>query len=112
MYYVLIGDMVKSREQKDRRRVQEKFAAILADLNSTYKEELQTNLTITLGDEFQGVFLKGKKILDFVVKFIYEMQPVNFRFGLGYGEISTALVSLETKVLDGPAFYKAREGLK
>lgn len=112
MYFVLIGDMINSRQQKNRKAVQEKFLHILEDFNVDYRDDLKTNLTITLGDEFQGLFRAGQNLIDFIVHFVYAMKPIDFRFGLGYGEITTNLNSSDTRALDGPAFYNAREALE
>ncbi len=111
MYYVLIGDMVNSRRQYDRPAIQKDFLAVLDRLNREYQNDLAAFLTVTGGDEFQGLFREGENILRLILQLSSALQPVSFRFGLGYGPLATPVNKQNILAVDGPAFHLARGGL-
>ena len=53
----LISDIIASRKMKEREQIQEILTSILNDINIRFKGAIESNLTITLGDEFQGLSL-------------------------------------------------------
>lgn len=112
-YIVLIGDLVQSRSVPNRRAVQKKFTAACAKLNSEAEAlGLVSPLTITLGDEFQAVFKNSAKLWDCIFRLEAAMAPIEIRFAVGVGEITTA-VRRDTAIgMDGPAFYVARSAIE
>lgn len=107
---VLIGDIISSKEIKNRADIQSNLDKIFKKINSSDKN-LSSPLTITLGDEFQGVFDKAESIFKNIWLISLSVYPVKIRFAIGIGEITTRLNKKQAIGMDGPAFYNARNGL-
>ena len=108
IYYAIIGDVKDSRTLPNRNDVQEKLKKVLLDINRIYNEDIAADFLITLGDEFQGLMLKSNNIIK-IVKYIQrKLHPIQIRFGIGIGEISTKINKKAAIGADGPAFYAAR----
>ena len=54
-YFALIGDIIDSKKIDNRYQVEKILETCLNDLNTEFKEVLVSKLSITLGDEFQGL---------------------------------------------------------
>ena len=109
-YLVLIGDIVASREVKDRKGVQKKLKSLLEDLNTRPTRPVSP-YTLTLGDEFQAVFDKADPVFEDMIRILGDMHPVRVRLSLGLGEITTDLNTEQALGMDGPGFYLARDGM-
>lgn len=107
-YVAIIGDMVGSKAIINRQDAQRKFKAILSKINSVYKEEIASEFMITSGDECQGLLKSRKHVLKIVHDIEMAMMPVELRFGIGVGEVSTAIDFNNTLEMDGPAYHRAR----
>jgi predicted XRE-type DNA-binding protein len=84
---------------------------VLEMVNSSpeFCDDIASNFTITLGDEFQGLLKSGQnlmKILTFIESRIY---PIQVRFGIGIGNIQTEIYRYAALGADGAAYYRARE---
>lgn len=108
IYYAIIGDVKDSRTLPNRNDVQEKLKKVLLDINRIYNEDIAADFLITLGDEFQGLMLKSNNIIKIVKHIQRELHPIQIRFGIGIGEISTKNNKKAAIGADGPAFYAAR----
>lgn len=109
MYCAIIGDIIDSKNIKNRKEVQEILTSVLTDVNKMYTEDVASHFSIALGDEFQGI-LNSVDNLAKIVKFIkFRMYPVKLRFGIGIGDIHTQILKDQPTKVDGPAFYAARE---
>lgn len=108
IYYAIIGDVKDSRTLPNRNDVQEKLKKVLLDINRIYNEDIAADFLITLGDEFQGLMLKSNNIIKIVKHIQRELHPIQIRFGIGIGEISTKINKKAAIGADGPAFYAAR----
>ena len=108
IYYAIIGDVKDSRTLPNRNDVQEKLKKVLLDINRIYNEDIAADFLITLGDEFQGLMLKSNNIIKIVKQIQRELHPIQIRFGIGIGEISTKINKKAAIGADGPAFYAAR----
>lgn len=107
-YIAIIGDIKGSKKIENRNLVQEKLNHILKQINEIYDFDISAKFTITLGDEFQGLLSKAAHLID-IVKYIQrEMYPVELRFGIGIGKISTEIFHEAAIGADGPAYYAAR----
>lgn len=53
-YIILMGDIIKSSEQNQALLMSD-FQEVIQSINSKYADKLLSPLTITLGDEFQGI---------------------------------------------------------
>lgn len=112
IYVAIIGDIKRSKTLGERKIVQIKLKNILQNLNTQYKKEISAKFTITLGDEFQGLLQYGNCVLDVVEYIRREMYPVEIRFGIGIGKITTDIDSQKAIGADGPAYYMAREAIE
>ena len=111
MLIAIIGDLIKSKGIKDRDLVQSKLRNILEIVNRNYASMIASDFTITLGDEFQGVLKQGPMILEMLDRIKFEMKPVEIRFGIGMGEISTKIFRDNSLGADGSAYWNAREAI-
>lgn len=107
-YTVIIGDIIDSKKIKDRKKVQVKFKEILDQVNRVYEEDIASQFTITLGDEFQGLLKTGRNIINIISDIEFAMAPVELRFGIGIGEISTEINLKYSAEIDGSAYHRAR----
>ena len=89
-------DVLNSRE-KNQKNLIEDFRNCTSYINNKYKKNILSPLTITLGDEFQGVI----KNLSNSIKIIVELEefiiknnfPMKLRYVLYFGEIETEINS-------------------
>lgn len=111
-FVAIIGDIIDSKNIKNRSKAQKSLNDVLDRVNESYKEHIKSKWTITLGDEFQ-VLLKPNlemfKILDYIS---YKMDPINIRFGIGLGEIYTDINHEVSLGSDGPAYWNARDAIE
>lgn len=110
-YIAIIGDIKDSRKLESRREIQDKLEAVLKTINFKYKGQIASKLTITLGDEFQGLLTDGATAASIVEEIKMEMAPVHIRFGIGNGKIFTNIDIERAIGADGPAYYCAREAI-
>lgn len=111
MYCSIIGDIINSRTIDNRSEVQKKLNTVLDYLNVEYKESIAAKLTITIGDEFQGLFNSADSIFCVIEDIKMEMYPVKIRFGIGFGVISTDIVNDYAIGADGSVYHNARIAL-
>jgi len=111
-YFVIIGDMVQSRNLNDRQKVQEAFGSALKNAQKTYGQGIVSPLTLTIGDEFQAVLDRAQDFFAIINHLEESLPDIRFRYGLGVGEISTALNRKAAIGMDGPAFHFARQALE
>lgn len=111
MYFAIIGDIIESKKISERFKVQEKLEEVLAQMNGEYAPFIASNFTITIGDEFQGLLSDSTKILEIIDRIKISMQPVDIRFGIGVGEITTKINNRLSIGADGPAYWNAREAI-
>lgn len=112
IYVAIIGDIKRSKTLEERKIVQIRMKNVLQNVNAKYKKEITAKFTITLGDEFQGLLQYGNCVLDVVEYIRREMYPVEIRFGIGIGEITTDIDSQKAIGADGPAYYMARDAIE
>ena len=111
-YIAIIGDMKASKKMDTRREIQVRLNAVLNQINEQYHADIAAKFIITLGDEIQGLLNRGSHLYE-IIKYIQrEMYPVKLRFGIGVGEINTAVISVAAIGADGPAYYAARESIE
>lgn len=110
--FVLIADIIKSREIDDRNQFQLKLNSELQKINQNSKK-LLSPYTITLGDEFQAVYdLEfSLNLLKDIFIILLKVYPLKIRIAIGYADIVTEINKEKAIGMDGPAFYDAREGI-
>lgn len=107
---VLIGDIISSKKIAQRSKIQSKLKRVFKKINNDNKC-LSSPLTITLGDEFQAVYNKADSIFHDIWLISLVIHPIEIRFSIGVGEITTRINRQQAIGMDGPAFYNARAGL-
>jgi hypothetical protein len=112
-YLVLIGDVERSRsmEAAARKDLQDKLQTLFDEISKT-GDGLVSPYTITLGDEFQAVYNSSENLFRHIWHVTAELYPVNVRWSAAIGEITTPLNRKQSIGMDGPAFYRARDGIE
>ena len=116
MYCAMIGDLINSKKlpAEDRAAIQERLKALLNGVNENFSSFLVSPFLMTLGDEFQGVLTAAKpalEIIDFLGQNLLEF-PIQIRYGIGIGELSTNINREQALGDDGPAYHYARQGIE
>lgn len=107
-YTVIIGDIIDSKKITDRKQLQTQFKEVLDEINQHYAEDIASKFTITLGDEFQGLLKNRNNILKIITAIEIALAPNRLRFGIGIGDLSTAINFESSSQIDGPAYHRAR----
>lgn len=111
-HFILMGDVIKSREQ-DPPELVESFKSLIASCNRNLRQQILSPYTITLGDEFQGVAGSLRGLLDSIFYLeevrIKRCYSFKLRFVAHYGEISTPLNTKIAYSMMGPGLTRARE---
>ncbi|MFC3414734.1 SatD family protein [Algoriphagus hitonicola] len=112
--WILMGDIIDSSKQ-DAVLLQQEFAKLIDQINHDFAEDLLSPLTITLGDEFQSVVKSLRASVEILIKLEEQKWnlncPVNLRYSLGYGEISTPINSQIAYGMIGSGLMEVRESL-
>lgn len=111
-YWILMADIVSSKSF-DGQKLQRDFDTIVESCNKKYAKNILSPLTITLGDEFQGIVLKAKDGFD-IINELEEMIIINnftfkLRYVLVYGEINTPINTEIAHGMLGNGLTYARE---
>ena len=104
----LIGDIVRSRVSDDRQALHDELERILGVVNAD--GPVHDPAVITLGDEFQAVYETLGQALRASFRIRMLLHPVDVRFGLGRGAITT--LDTGRGIHDGPAYWNAREAIE
>ncbi len=111
-YFIIMGDIIKS-SQYNYDELKE-FRNIIEKINIEF--ELISPLTITLGDEFQGIAKSLRESIEILFKIeenlISENYPFELRYAIGYGPIITPINSEVAHGMYGEGFTKTRELLE
>lgn len=108
-YIAIIGDIISSKEIRDRYEAQQKLTIILNQVNKIYANDIAAKFMITLGDEFQGLLDIGKNTINIIQLIERGMNPIRIRFGIGVGDIRTEINPDIPLGADGSAYHNARK---
>ena len=108
-YWVLLGDLIRSRRMADRASVQTQVRSALRRINRSFRPHLLARLKVTRGDEIAGVFLDPSCIYDVVVSILESICPHIMRFTAARGPVTTGADTGDVSLMDGPAFHRAEE---
>ncbi|WP_426094330.1 SatD family protein [Flavobacterium sp. DSR2-3-3] len=90
--YILMADIINSGK-KEQKPLMEDFKNLIAEINQIYKADILSPLTITLGDEFQGVIKNLTASIQIILTLeensIYNKLNFKLRYVLNQGEIET-----------------------
>lgn len=109
-HLAIIGDIIGSKQVKDRAQLQEAIQQAFETIHQAYPDLIQSKFTLTLGDEFQALLTPSKQVFE-LLDHLEKLIPVPFRFGLGYGDLTTDFDENVSIGADGPAFWHAREAI-
>lgn len=112
VFIAIIGDLKKSKKIEDRKNIQNKLKSVLQKINKEYEKDIAAKFVITLGDEFQGLLYKGENVINIIEEIQREMSPIEIRFGIGVGAITTDIDSEMAMGADGPGYYMARKAIE
>ena len=108
MYLALIADVIDSKMVQERLDLQKQVEKTLQKINELFKDCLASAFTLTLGDEFQALLKVDAPVFQIIDTLRLELNPTQLRFGIGLGEIVTAIDPLQSVGADGPAYWNAR----
>ena len=111
MYLALIADVIDSKMVQERFDLQKQVEKTLQKMNELFGDYLVSRFTLTLGDEFQALLKVGAPIFQIIDTLRSELTPTQLRFGIGLGEIVTAIDPLQSVGADGPAYWNARAAI-
>ncbi len=110
-FVAVIGDILGSRQLRDRAGVQRRLRSALEQINAWVATEgLAAAFRLTAGDEFQGLLTRPELIVDITRRLADALPELRIIFGVGRGELTTELYP-DVGSLDGPCFHLAREAL-
>jgi len=106
----LIGDLVKSREQPDRRAAQRALRSALHEVNQLLRPAQP--LATTVGDEFQGVFTTpAAAVTASILVRLHLREVIDSRYGIGWGDLEVFEQAQPVASQDGPAWWAARDAI-
>lgn len=112
MFIAIIGDLIDSKQLDNRQQIQEQLRSALDFINIQFKDDIVSQLTLTLGDEFQGLLKVGAPVCFILDTLESQISELNVRYGIGIGDIVTEINPSLSIGADGPAFWYAREALE
>ena len=112
--WILMGDIIGSSDA-DQLILQQNFAKLVKKVNEDYPSSFESPLTITLGDEFQGIVQSAKDAAEVVIaleEYRWDLEiEILIRYSLGLGEISTPINPQIAYGMLGPGLSEVREAL-
>lgn len=111
MYLALIADVIDSKMVQERLDLQKQVEKTLQKMNELFGDYLASRFTLTLGDEFQALLKVDAPVFQIIDTLRLELTPTQLRFGIGLGEIVTAIDPLQSVGADGPAYWNARAAI-
>ena len=112
-YAIVMGDLIQSEKARYPRVVHERFNDAVARANDAFKSAIASPLTITLGDEFQGLcntLTDGLAVIHHL-RINLLCAGVGCRFVLGHAKLETRLNRTKAWNMVGPGLSAAREKL-
>ena len=113
-YYIVMADVIASR-QRDASQLMEEFKHLVAAANAVFSDGILSPLTITLGDEFQGVMATLHDAVEVLIWLEEARLKGDFgsklRYVVHYGEIATPLNRALAHGMLGQGLTEAREEL-
>ncbi len=110
---VLMGDIVGSERHRDARALHRRFNAAIDRANRTFADAIVSPLTVTLGDEFQGLLTSLVAAVEVARDIRFELlgEDIDCRFVVGKVEPETDINPERAWNMMGPGFADARARL-
>lgn len=113
-YIILMADIVSSRKS-DQKMLMDNFKKVTDETNFSLKNDLLSPLTITLGDEFQGIAKNIESAVSMLFhieeNIIHKAYGFQLRFVVFEGEIDTPINKKIAYGMLGEGLTQAREAL-
>jgi len=108
---VIMCDLIESRKSDNVANLNEKFNRTVAKINSERKKEIISPLTITLGDEFQGITksLKTSFLIGNTVKLNLLLYGIKSRIVIGQVNLDTKVNTKEAWNMMGAGLPESRD---
>lgn len=112
-YAVVMGDLVGSERTLATASLHTRFNEAVEKQNRDYEHLLSSPLTITLGDEFQGLGTSLTAMLSLIRDFRLQLMAhdIECRFAIGHVELQTPLNTDKAWNMMGPGLARTREKL-
>ncbi|MCA6074609.1 SatD family protein [Fulvivirga sedimenti] len=111
-YLIMMADIIGSSREEGA-ALMNAFSGIVEAANKKFESGILSPLTITLGDEFQGIISDvqtATEIIFFIDEQCLIADPVfRLRYVLHYGEIQTPVNTIESYGMLGPGLTRTRE---
>lgn len=106
--YVVLGDIVNSRDIEDRSAFQDRLSSACDAVNEAHREHLYAEFAILKGvDEIGGVLASIDPVYDVVDRLAASIRPYRIRVAVAAGTIDVGAESDDVAEMDGPAFHDA-----
>lgn len=110
--YVILGDVVASREIDDREAFRDAIETALDAVNVRYADEVVGEFALLKGiDEIAGVIRDPRNLYRLLRDVVSAARPGSIRFAVVHGEIDVGAAGDVAGEMDGPAFHRADEAL-
>ncbi len=109
--FILMADIISSSDKEQKRLLMETFKLLVSKTNRKYKQQLNSPLTITLGDEFQGIPKSLAAALSIILSLDHLLLQTNIRlrYSLNYGRIETRINTEVAYEMLGDGLTNARK---
>lgn len=115
LHFILMADVIGSRTAQPI-ELMDSFKSIILSINQNAKKKIISPLTITLGDEFQGILKDLQSALDIIMLIEEEIISQQARFKLRYvlveGEVETEINKKFAHAMLGAGLVEARSSLE
>ncbi|MGR3364940.1 MAG: SatD family protein [Maritimibacter harenae] len=113
-YGVLMGDLVRSERAPEPEALHDAFNRAVAEENRRHADVIVSPLTITLGDEFQGLVatLEDTARLARRLRLGLLAEGIDCRFVIGQAALNTPVNAERAWNMMGPGLARARETLE
>lgn len=106
--YVVLGDVVDSRDIDDRRAFGRRLDAVCEHLDEAHADAVVAGFAPLKGiDEFAGVLSTPAPVYDVVDAFRERLHPQEVRIAVAVGDIDVGRSTGDPARMDGPAFHRA-----
>lgn len=110
---VIMGDLVSSETTQSVKRLHTRFNKAIDTANVSRQRDIASPLTITLGDEFQGLTRSLTAALEIarILRLTLLAENIDCRFVIGFASIETPVNRKTAWNMMGPGLAAAREKL-
>ncbi len=112
--YIIMADVIESRK-KHAGRLMSEFKDVVETVNAKYSDQFLSPLTITLGDEFQGIVgsleIAAETVINLEEIRVQKGYTFRLRYVIYWGEIATEINQSRAYEMLGEGLTKAREML-